>query len=116
MPQKSKEDLAKREEYLLRPVRTPEAEEQQCISLATNLAKKQLLEGTASSQVITHYLKLATRQTKLEEEKLELEKQLLKARTDALEATRKTEAIYKEAMEAFKSYSGGFINEQTQKD
>lgn len=44
----------------MRPGLTIEADENLCISLATDLAKKQLIEGTASSQVITHYLKLGT--------------------------------------------------------
>ena len=44
----------------IRPALTPEARENQMISLAVDLAEKQLMEGTASSQVITHYLKLGS--------------------------------------------------------
>ena len=42
-------------ERKIRPALTPEARENQMIALAVDLAEKQLLEGTASSQVITHH-------------------------------------------------------------
>lgn len=42
------------EHQMMRPALTPEARENQLISLASDLAEKQLREGTASSQVITH--------------------------------------------------------------
>lgn len=74
------------------------------ISLAINLAEKQLQEGTASSQVITHYLKLGTQKEKLEREKLENEIKQLKAKTEVLESAKHTEELYAEAMAAFKSY------------
>ena len=54
-----------------RPALTPEARENQLISLAVDLAEKQLQEGTASSQVITHYLKLGSTKEKIEKEILE---------------------------------------------
>ena len=50
----------------IRPAMSPEARENQMIALAVDLAEKQLLEGTASSQVITHYLKLGTTKEKIE--------------------------------------------------
>lgn len=89
-----------------RPALSPEAEEQQMISYAVDLAKKQLLEGTASSQVITHYLKLGTTKYKEEMEKLRRENDLLKAKTEALESSKNVEKLYAEAMEAMRSYSG----------
>ena len=63
----------------MRPALTPEARENQLIYLATDLAEKQLREGTASSQVITHYLKLGSTKEKLEREKLAEENNLLRA-------------------------------------
>lgn len=86
------------------PAPTPEARENQLISLAVNLAEKQLLEGTASSQVITHYLKLGTTRERLEKEKLERENELLRAKTEALESSKRLEELYSEAMKAMKSY------------
>jgi ribulose-5-phosphate 4-epimerase/fuculose-1-phosphate aldolase len=88
------------------PATTPEARENQMINLAMDLAEKQLVEGTASSQIITHYLKLATTTQQLEKEKLEKENLLLKAKTEAIQSAKEVEKLYKEAMDAFKSYSG----------
>jgi ribosomal 30S subunit maturation factor RimM len=76
------------------------------ISLAFDLAERQLADGTASSQVITHYLKLATSREKLEQEKLELEKTLLQARTDSIESAKKVEELYGNALNAMRAYQG----------
>ena len=88
------------------PAKTVEARENQLISLAVDLAEKQLSEGTASSQVITHYLKLASTKEMLEKEKLRQENELLKARTDSLKSAKNVEALYKEALSAMRTYSG----------
>lgn len=88
------------------PARTKEARENQLIDLATRVAEKQLEEGTASAQVITHYLKLATVKEDLEREKLREENKLLKARTEAIESTARQEALYAEVLSAIKSYNG----------
>ena len=69
-------------ERKIRPALTPEARENQMIALAVDLAEKQLLEGTASSQVITHYLKLGTMKQKIEMEILEKQKALIEAKTE----------------------------------
>lgn len=92
--------LAKR----MRPALTPEARENQLISLAVDLAEKQLSEGTASSQVITHFLKLGSTKAQLEKAKLEHETELLRAKTESLESAKHMEELYKDAMEAFKGY------------
>lgn len=86
----------------------PEAEEQQMISLAIGLAKQQLLDGTASSQVITHYLKLGTEKKKndLELRMLEEDVKLKSAKTEAIQATKRMDEVYSEALEAMRRYSG----------
>lgn len=89
-----------------RPGLTPEARENQLISLAVDLAEKQLMEGTASSQVITHYLKLGSTKERLEKEKLEEENKLLRAKTEALQSAKKSEELFEEAIKAMRSYSG----------
>lgn len=89
-----------------KPAETPEARENQMVAYAVDLAEKQLREGTASSQVITHYLKLGTQKEKLEREKLELEKELLKAKTEALQSSKRVEELYAEAIKAMSIYSG----------
>jgi hypothetical protein len=94
------------------PATTPEARENQMIALAFDLAEKQLVEGTASSQVITHYLKLATTREQIEKEKLVLEKQLLKARTDTIESAKRVEELYANALDAMRGYQGSQENEE----
>ena len=89
-----------------RPALTPEARENQLISLAVDLAEKQLLEGTASSQVITHYLKLGSTKEQLEKEMLEKQKDLIEAKTQSLQSTQRVEELYSEALDAMKKYSG----------
>lgn len=90
----------------LRPALTPEAEENQMISLAVGLAKKQLQEGTASSQVITHFLKLGSTKEKIEKEILEKQKELISAKTEALQSAKRIEELYTDAINAMKKYSG----------
>ena len=76
------------------------------VSLAVDLAEKQLLEGTASSQVITHYLKLGSTKEKLEKEKIEEENKLLRAKTESLQSQKNIEELYAEALNAMRNYSG----------
>ena len=89
-----------------RPAFTPEARENQLISLAVDLAEKQLMEGTASSQVITHYLKLGSTKERLEKEKLEEENKLLRAKTENLQSQKRVEELYSEAIKAMRNYNG----------
>lgn len=88
------------------PALTPEGRENQLISLAIDLAEKQLSEGTASSQVITHYLKLGSTKEMLEKEKLRKENELLKAKTESLQSAKRVEELYKDALNAMRRYSG----------
>ena len=89
-----------------RPAISTEARESQLISAAVDLAEKQLIEGTASSQVITHYLKLGTAKEKLEREKLEQEIEMLRAKTKAMESAEEVEKLYRDALNAMRNYSG----------
>ena len=89
-----------------RPATTPEARENQMIALAINLAEKQLIEGTASSQVITHYLKLGSTKERIEKEILEKQKDLISAKTQALESSRVNQELYEEVLAAMLIYRG----------
>lgn len=89
-----------------RPALTPEARENQLISLAVDLAEKQLQEGTASSQVITHYLKLGSTKERIEKEILERQKELITAKTEALKSAKRVEELYANAITAMRNYSG----------
>lgn len=88
------------------PAKTPEARERQLIALATDLAAKQMAEGTASSQVITHYLRLATKKAKLENEILERQKDLITAKTEAMQSVKRIEELTNAALAAMRSYTG----------
>ena len=90
----------------IRPALTPEARENQLISLAVDLAEKQLMEGTASSQVITHYLKLGSTKERIEKEILEKQKELISAKTENLKSAKRIEELYTNAIEAMRRYGG----------
>ena len=105
MPKK-KETTTNNTAKKIRPATTPEARENQLISLAVDLAERQLLEGTASSQVITHYLKLGSTKEKIEREILEKQKMLIEAKTENLQSSKRIEELYTNAINAMKSYSG----------
>lgn len=94
-----------------RPAMTPEAREDQLVSLAVNLAEKQLREGTASSQVISHFLKIGSTKERIEREILEEQKELIVAKTDALKADKVREQQYLEVIKAMKRYSGSEVDE-----
>ena len=89
-----------------KPALTPEARENQLISLAIDLAEKQLREGTASSQVISHYLKLGSTKARIEKEIMEKQKELIAAKTENLQAVKRIEELYSEALTAMREYSG----------
>lgn len=90
----------------LKPALTPEAREQQLIYLAQMRAEEQLLNGTASSQVITHFLKLGTEREKLQNEKLKNENELLKSKSELIQSTKRSDELYDKAMKAMRSYAG----------
>ena len=90
----------------MKPAISPEVRENQLISLAVDLAEKQLREGTASSQVITHYLKLGSTKEKIEKEILEKQKELISAKTESLQSSKRVEELYAEAIKAMRNYNG----------
>lgn len=99
-----------------RPALTPEARENQMIALAVDLAEKQLMEGTASSQVITHYLKLGSTKERIEKEILEKQKELITAKTESLQSAKRVEELYTEAINAMRRYSGNGEDEEYDED
>ena len=91
---------------MMRPALTPEARENQLIALAVDEAEYQLRNHTASSQVITHFLKLATAKEKLEQERLKGEIELQKAKVKALDNAEEIKVLYENAIKAMRSYGG----------
>ncbi len=102
---RSQADSAEKETGL-RPALSPEARENQLIVLATNLAEKQLREGTASSQVITHYLKMGSSKERAELEVLRKQVELLEAKTKNINDAKQSGELYEKAIQAMRSYSG----------
>ena len=88
------------------PATTPEGRENQLINRAVDLAEKQLSEGTASSQSITHYLKLGSTRERLEQERLKQENLLLQAKIDAMASAKRIEELYETALNAMRAYAG----------
>ena len=89
-----------------RPATSPEAQENYIINLAMKLVEKRLREGTASSAETTHFLKLATMKAKLEKTKLEEGNKLLRAKTEALQASKDSKEMYENAIKAMRVYNG----------
>lgn len=94
-----------------RPAITPEGRENQMCALAIDLAEQQLREGTASAQVITHYLKLGSMKERIEREILEKQKELITAKTESLQSGKRSEELYQEAIKAMRVYGGNRSDE-----
>lgn len=94
------------------PAVTDLERENQLISLALDAAEQQMRDGTASSQVISHFLKLGSTKERLEREMMEEQKKLLKAKTENIESQKRIEALYAEAIDAMRKYSGNASEEE----
>lgn len=86
--------------------KTPEEEKQYMIWLATKRAEQQLIDGTASSQVIVHYLKMGSPREQLEEDILKRQKNLIEAKTESLHSTKEMTELYNNAIKAMQRYQG----------
>jgi len=89
-----------------KPALTPEAREDQLVWEAMNLAEDQILAGTASPTVITHFLKLGSTRNQLEQAKIENETMLLKTKNESIKSAQHLEEVYTDAIAAMKSYQG----------
>lgn len=89
-----------------RPATTPEGRESQLVSLASDLAERQLRDGTATAQVITHYLKLGSTREQLEQERLRNENLMTQAKIEQIASQARTEELFENAINAFRDYSG----------
>ena len=103
---KVKKPISLNPEKRIRPALTPEARENQLIALAVDLVEQRLLDGSASSQETTHFLKLGSMKNQLEMEKLREENKLLKAKTESIQSAKRVEELYAEAINAMRRYSG----------
>ena len=99
---KSSEDERRRR----KPATSPEARENELVSMAADLAEEQIVGGTASSQVITHFLKLGSSRERLEQERIKHENELLQVKKETMEGQARVEELYLSALDAMRSYSG----------
>jgi hypothetical protein len=90
----------------LRPALTPESRENQMAALAMDLVEQRLRDGTASSQETTHFLKLVSSRAKVELKRLELENELVAAKTKAIADAQEIKVLYEEALKAMRRYGG----------
>lgn len=88
------------------PATTPEARERHLVSLATDEAEIQIREGRASSQLLTHFVKLGSTRESLEQERLRNENELLRKKVEALESAVRIEELYEGAINAMRGYQG----------
>lgn len=95
------------------PATNTQDRENQLVSAAMDLAEQQMLAGTASAQVITHYLKLGSSRERLEQEKIKSENSLLATKREMMESEKRIEDLYREALKAMSSYAGN-ISEDTE--
>ena len=89
-----------------RPGTTPESRENQLVALAVDRAEQQIRDGTASAQVITHFLKLGSTRELLEQQRLRHENELLEAKREAIASQARVEELYRSALEAMRTYAG----------
>lgn len=101
---KTSRKVAKEPEIQAPPALTPAGREARMVAYAMDLAEEQLRNGTASSQVITHFLKLGTESAKLELERLKNETELIKAKKENIQTGKELKALYAEALVAMSRY------------
>lgn len=109
---KNKEKLERRSP----PARNPENRENQLIDLAYELAERRLIEGTATSQEIVHFLRLGTAKSQLEKKKLETETKLLESKKEAIDSSKRSDEAYERALSAFRIYQGVSVEEDDKID
>lgn len=90
-----------------RPATTPEGRENQLISLAVDLAERQLRDGTAPASTVAHFLKMSSSREQLEQERLQHDNLLISAKVEQLRSQKKIEELYSSALDAMRQYSGG---------
>lgn len=109
MPKRKAKTLNSEPEVAFKPALTPEARENQLISLAMNVAEQQMRDGTASPQLIAHFLKAGSSKGRFEVEKLRRETELLEAKTQSIKDAKQTAELYENALAAMRDYGGSMF-------
>lgn len=88
------------------PAKTPEERESILVSMAMDRIEQQIADGTASSQVLTHFAKLGSSRESLEQERLRNENEVLRKKVETMQAAVDVKNLMTEALKAFRGYSG----------
>lgn len=88
------------------PATTPEGREQQLVALAMDATEKRIRNGTASAQELVYLMKAGSPTAKTEKQILELQKELIAAKTEAIQSQKRVEELYSDALKAMRAYSG----------
>lgn len=98
------------------PATTPEGREQQLVALAMDASEERILNKTASAQELVYLMKAGSPNAKLERQILQLQAELLVAKTEALQSQKRVEELYSDALKAMRAYSGADSNEDNRYD
>jgi len=93
------------------PATSPEQRNNQLISMSFDAAEEMISSGKATSQLLVHFLKQGTARDELEKSKLELESQLLRARTDSIAASEDLRQLHMDAIAAMTEYKTGTVDD-----
>ena len=106
MPRKSKPEGEQEKKYPLPPALTDEALENKLIMKAYEVAWQRLNDGSASAQEVVHFLRLGSTKEREDRDFLNKRKELLEAKTKAINDSKNMEELYSKAIEAMRNYSG----------
>lgn len=106
MARKKRTDMQSVDRIDRRPAMTPEARENQLIEEAIDLVEQRILNGTASSQETTHFLKLGSTKAQYEKEVLKMQRDLMKAKIDNIKSLEKNEEFHQQIIKMFRTYAG----------
>lgn len=112
MPKRKPKPVESGSDEMYKPALTPEAREDQLIALAMNVAEQQMRDGTASPQLIAHFLKAGSSKGRFEVEKLRRENELLEAKTESIKAAKQTAELYENALAAMRDYGASMFGNQ----
>lgn len=89
-----------------RPATRPQNRENQLIDLAMGLVEERIRQGKASDSLLVQICRMGSSREKLEKEHLRVQNELARAKTHSIESADRMDAMYQEAMQAMRTYSG----------
>ena len=107
MPRKKQTptDNGDNKKYPLPPALTEEALENKMIMKAYEVVYQRMCDGTVTAPELVHFLRLGSTKEREDRDFLNKRKELLEAKTKAINESKNIEELYSKAIEAMKSYS-----------